>query len=100
MPQGSVLGPLLVKVFLNDITSDLTCKTLVYANDLKRLTIIKSRDCINLHSDLEKAYLWCIQNNVYLNFDKCHSIILSRKSYPTEFEYVLNNKKTSTLHSI
>ena len=35
VPQGSVLGPLLFLIYVNNIASDLTCRYKVFADDLK-----------------------------------------------------------------
>ena len=60
--QGSVLGPLLFVLFINDITnlfanSKCTCK--LYADDVKLYTVLQSdADCVELQSKLNDICVW------------------------------------------
>ena len=59
VPQGSVLGPLLFLIFINDLPEVVThSNILLYADDAKVLKTIVSRlDCIHLQADLDAISL-------------------------------------------
>ncbi|EFP12972.1 hypothetical protein CRE_09905 [Caenorhabditis remanei] len=55
VPQGSVLGPLLFILFINDIGDKLESESLLYADDLK----IISPNAATIQKDLMKLSEWC-----------------------------------------
>ena len=82
VPQGSVLGPLLFLVFINDLTDDLQCNTKLFADDtMLYLTvedpIISAR---LLNDDLRKIDKWSKKWLVTFNPKKSESITFSLKS--------------------
>ena len=93
VPQGSHLGPLLFNIFINDIVSvfrDSHC--LLYADDMKIYKIIKSiKDCADLQEDLNRLCVYCDDNLLHLNLDKCAVISYSRKRNPIDYSYLLNS---------
>ena len=63
VPQGSVIGPLLLLVYINDMEEGLTSKLTLFANDNLLLSILNCH-IINsqiLNSDLEKLEAWAQQ---------------------------------------
>ncbi len=59
MPQGSVLGPILFLVYINDLEEGVTCKILKFADDTKLFTKTKEiGDKQNLQDDIDKLVRW------------------------------------------
>lgn len=91
VPQGSVMGPLLFKIFINDVIQEVDIKCLLYADDLKMFHEIKSLDdCLSLQLNINRVYNWSINNHLPLNRDKCFIKTYSRKVFSILFDYVLN----------
>ena len=80
VPHGSILAPLLFKICINDITSDLTVPCLLYADDLKLFSVIRSvEDCIKLQDIINKVTSWERVNGLQLNTKKCVAKTFSNK---------------------
>lgn len=93
VPQGSVLGPLLFILFINDIVDNLDVCYLLYADDMKLFCNVNSEaDCEKLQNELKKVNDWCSLNNLPLNVEKCNVMSYYRKQSPILKEYQLNDK--------
>ncbi|EFO88386.1 hypothetical protein CRE_11413 [Caenorhabditis remanei] len=79
VPQGSVLGPLLFLVFINDIGDAFESNFLLYAEDLKLFST--NADCIK--NDLVRLSVWCDNWQMGVAPEKCEVISFnhSRKHY-------------------
>ena len=59
VPQGSVLGPILFLIYINDLDDVITSKVLKFADDIKLFGTIKSdADRQQLQDDLNKLTEW------------------------------------------
>ena len=72
VPQGSVLGPLLFVIYINDLDSGLLSKLLKFADDTKALWVINDdSDVACLQSDLDKLSDWSSKWLMSFNINKC-----------------------------
>jgi hypothetical protein len=102
VPQGSILGPLLFTIFINDIpTVTQYSKVLLYADDTKCYNCITSvTDCLNLQSDLDLLYDWSVKWKLKFNAAKCKVLTVSRSKAPTNFYYNLNGYVLQRVNNI
>jgi hypothetical protein len=93
VPQGSHLGPLLFVIFINDLVNRLSCPCLLYADDLKVYTSIKSSsDYATLQKDLHTVSDWCSINRMSLNVNKCCVISFTKKKNRVVHSYLIRDK--------
>jgi hypothetical protein len=72
VPQGSVLGPLLFTIFINDMPDGLKNMCKMFADDSKLLGTIQSNEDINvIQSDLDKLSNWAKLSGMTFNVNKC-----------------------------
>ena len=72
MPQGSVLGPILFSVYINDLEEGVTGKILKFANDTKLFTkTLEIGDKPKLQDDIDKLVKWSEKWQMLFNFLKC-----------------------------
>ena len=93
VPQGSLLGPFLFSVYINDLSSYISTSTGMglFADDTKCYRCIRtSEDGQALQEDILGLYKWSNDNNPSFNIPKCKVLSISRKVAPFTFPYNLN----------
>jgi len=59
VPQGSVLGPILFLIFINDLDEQLSARVLKFADDTKLFDIVDNQtQAQNLQKDIDTLDLW------------------------------------------
>ena len=79
VPQGSILGPILFNIYVNELPSQLNCHTTLYADDTTLLFI--EEDHLKLENEVNKTMKicedWFTKNTLYLNKNKTQQIAFS-----------------------
>jgi len=100
VPQGSVLGPTLFNIFINDLPLCLSYSLcLLFADDLKLYCTIKSAyDCLRLQRDLNAISQWARENRMNFNIPK--SAVLHIGSKNPKFIYALGTQSISSKSTV
>ena len=91
VPQGSVLGPILFLIYINDLDSNLISKIGKFADDTKMCKGIRSaEDVVKLQEDIDKLSKWSLDWQMQFNTDKCSVIHVGKNN--SESQYSLCDK--------
>ena len=105
--QGTILGPLLFLIYINDLPNCLTsCQPRMYADDthITYADVDVNSIQLNLNHDLDNLNKWLISNKLTLNTAKTEFILIGSRqklrtlSSPTELS--IDNFPIGSLHDL
>ena len=92
VPQGSVLGPLLFLIYINDIDQGVKGLISKFADDTKLGGVIRtSSDMLDLQADLDILSEWSERWQMKFNTDKCKAIRFG--NFQSEDNYIMNGQQ-------
>ena len=104
VPQGSVLGPTLFAVFINDLPEGLNSTCKMFADDTKLIATIRpshmKEDRAKLQEDIDKISEWCSDWHMCLNSEKCKMMSVGRLNLDGVYTIADQNGKTSQLTAV
>ena len=82
VPQGSVLGPLLFNIYLNDLFFVLNCKACNFADDTTPFVSDMSLEVVleEIEDNTKICVDWFENNYMKMNPDKSHILVSGNKS--------------------
>ena len=90
VPQGTILGPVLFLLFINDLSNCVKNSIKLFADDCKVYKPISSvNDCVSLQDDLNSVCAWTRNWQLSFNKDKC---VVLRVRKNTDFTYSMDGK--------
>ncbi len=94
VPQGSVLGPALFLLYINDCLNGLSCDVLMFTDDVKICRTIESpSDVQSLQNDVDYLSSWSQGALMTFNTDKCAVLRLyPRQARDNNVQYQLNGE--------
>ena len=80
VPQGTVLGPLLFLIYIDDIVENLSSEIRLFADDCILYKEMRSlSDCVVMQRDIDTFHSWSLEWQMNFNAKKCQTVCITRK---------------------
>ena len=93
VPQGSVLGPILFLLYINDLPENVQSQVRLFADDTAvYLTVQDPNDSKRLQSDLNVLQEWEKKWDMEFNPSKCQVLHITRSRTPIRYKYTMHGQ--------
>ncbi len=101
VPQGTVLGPLLFSLYINDIMEGVDSTVRLFADDCVCYREINNiEDCKKFQDDIDKLTAWAKKWQMRFQPSKCNIMQLHRKRNIIDYDYKLGDTVLEKVDSI
>ena len=101
VPQGTVLGPLLFSLHINDIMSNIESEIRLFADDCVCYREIKDiEDTMKLQKDIDRLGIWARKWGMRFQPVKCNMMQLTKKHNKIQALYTLEGTVLENVDSI
>ena len=91
VPQGTVLGPLMFLLYINDINADTNCSIRLFADDCLLYRVVDcTKDAAALQWDLKQLCRWADDWRMDFNPSKCYVLSITKRQVPLSYPYTIN----------
>ncbi len=97
-PQGSVLGPVIFIIYINDFDLDLNYFLSKFADDTKISNAVFSGDRRSLQEDLRKISEWSVKWEMTFDINKCQILQVGSRNIKSDYE--MRDVKIKSVHSV
>ena len=92
VPQGTVTGPLMFLMFINDLPGNISSNVRLFADDcILYRTVSRPSDANILQADLDTLTKWQFDWQMMFNAKKCYVLSVTHSKAPLKFTYNLNH---------
>ena len=93
VPQGTVLGPLMFILYINDIGQHTSSTIRLFADDCLLYRVIHNAcDALELQKDLEQMCSWAKNWHMRFNASKCTFLTITKKKTPIKSTYTIGGQ--------
>ena len=93
VPQGSVLGPILFLIYINDQPDEVYSQVRLFADDTALYLTMESEDSSStLQSDLDILSMWETRWDMEFNPSKCQVVHVAGSKRPVKRDYILHGQ--------
>ena len=97
IPQGSILGPILFTIFINDLPDQVSSICRIFADDTKLYNEISR--CIELQKDIDNLMNWSDTWQLHFNSSKCKVLHVGKKNPGQDYFMMTGNDKVTIDHT-
>ena len=86
IPQGSVLGPILFLLYINDLPDEAQCEMKIFADDTKAFNNVEcEEDICKLQKDIDSLCEWSEKWQLHFNAEKCSHMTYGRRKVESSY---------------